>query len=82
MSRATLGVKRPCEGGITAPAIDTGCTPLQEQLAGASGRPTVLDAFRRARRTFRDGRRVDMGVLARELDVNRATLYRWVGSRE
>ncbi|MGD9531309.1 MAG: QsdR family transcriptional regulator, partial [Pseudonocardia sp.] len=41
-----------------------------------------LDAFRRARRTFRDGRRVDMGVLARELDVNRATLYRWVGSRE
>jgi AcrR family transcriptional regulator len=57
-------------------------TPLQEQLAGISSRPTALDAFRRARRTFLAGQRVDMGRLADDLGVNRATLYRWVGSRE
>ena len=26
--------------------------------------------------------RIDMSAMARELDINRATLYRWVGSRE
>lgn len=57
-------------------------TPLQEQLTGISSRPTALDAFRRARRTFLAGQRVDMGRLADDLGVNRATLYRWVGSRE
>jgi AcrR family transcriptional regulator len=57
-------------------------TPLQEQLTGIASRPTALDAFRRARRTFLAGQRVDMGRLADDLGVNRATLYRWVGSRE
>jgi AcrR family transcriptional regulator len=58
-------------------------TPLQRQLAGtAPARPTALDAFRLARRTFLDGARVDMQALARTLNVDRATVYRWVGSRE
>jgi len=58
-------------------------TPLQHQLAGAAApRPTALDAFRRARRTFLAGGRVDMQSLARALSVDRATLYRWVGSRD
>ena len=58
-------------------------TPLQRQLAGATtSRPTALDAFRSARRTFLAGDRVDMQALARALGVDRATLYRWVGSRE
>lgn len=58
-------------------------TPLQRQLAGtATARPTALDAFRLARRTFLAGDRVDMQTLARSLDVDRATVYRWVGSRE
>lgn len=57
-------------------------TPLQEQLTGTASRPTALDAFRQARRTFLAGQRVDMGRLADDLGVNRATLYRWVGSRE
>lgn len=56
-------------------------TPLQRQLAGA-GRPTALAAFRHARRAFQAGKRLDMQALAAELGVNRATLYRWVGSRE
>jgi len=58
-------------------------TPLQRQLAGTTtARPTALDAFRHARRTFLAGDRVDMQALARGLNVDRATLYRWVGSRE
>jgi AcrR family transcriptional regulator len=58
-------------------------TPLQRQLVGArAARPTALDAFRQARRTFLSGDRVDMHALARTLNVDRATLYRWVGSRE
>ena len=58
-------------------------TPLQRQLAGTTtARPTALGAFRLARRTFLAGTRVDMQVLARTLSVDRATVYRWVGSRE
>jgi AcrR family transcriptional regulator len=58
-------------------------TPLQRQLAGvAAARPTAIDAFRLARHTFLAGDRVDMQALARALGVDRATLYRWVGSRE
>lgn len=58
-------------------------TPLQDQLAGtATVRPTALDAFDQARRTFLAGDRVDMQALARALGVDRTTLYRWVGSRE
>lgn len=58
-------------------------TPLERQLAGTTAdRRTALDAFLVARRAFQSGRRLDMQALAAELGVNRATLYRWVGSRE
>src|ERR1700685_4520466 len=62
----------------------TGQTVLQRQLeAGAPARrATALDAFALAKRRFLDGHGVDMGALSRELGVNRATLYRWVGTRE
>jgi Tetracyclin repressor-like, C-terminal domain len=57
--------------------------PPQRQPAGtAIARPTALDAFRLARRTFLAGDRVDMQTLARTLHVDRVTVYRWVGSRE
>ncbi|HRQ64822.1 MAG TPA: QsdR family transcriptional regulator [Xanthomonadaceae bacterium] len=45
-------------------------------------RPTPLDALALARRRFLKGERVDVGALARELGIGRATLFRWVGSRE
>jgi AcrR family transcriptional regulator len=45
-------------------------------------RPTPLDALALARRKFLKGERIDVGALARELGVGRATLFRWVGSRE
>jgi len=66
-----------------APGPTTAGTPLRRQLAGTgSGRPTALDALREAQRMFQAGQRVDMQSLARKLGVDRATLYRWVGSRE
>ncbi|GAA2863459.1 QsdR family transcriptional regulator [Pseudonocardia halophobica] len=57
-------------------------TPLQRSLAGSAARPGALDAFLLARRRFQAGERIDMQALAAELGVNRATVYRWVGSRE
>jgi AcrR family transcriptional regulator len=45
-------------------------------------RATPLDAFRAARRKWLAGERIDIGALAAELGVSRATLFRWVGSRE
>jgi len=70
---------RPADAPEPRPAD----TPLRRQLARAtSARPTALDAFRHARRIFLGGGRVDMQALARSLGVDRATLYRWVGSRE
>ncbi|HWO68657.1 MAG TPA: TetR/AcrR family transcriptional regulator, partial [Umezawaea sp.] len=57
-------------------------TPLRRQLAGGAPRPTALDALAEATRVFQAGQRVDMRGLAAALEVDRATLYRWVGSRE
>jgi len=45
-------------------------------------RPGPLDAFRLARRKWQHAERIDMTALARELGINRVTLYRWVGSRD
>lgn len=61
-----------------------GQTVLQRQLQHGAPvrRATALDAFKLARRRFQRGERVDMGGLSAELGVNRATLYRWVGTRE
>src|SRR5690349_13657920 len=47
-----------------------------------SGKRVPSDALRLARRAWLAGRPVDMGALAEELGVGRATLYRWVGSKE
>jgi AcrR family transcriptional regulator len=38
--------------------------------------------LRLAQRRFLAPERIDMGVLADELDINRVTLYRWFGSRD
>lgn len=67
------------EAGSTAPTL------LEQHLAGNGDAPrsvTPLDAFRLARRKFVRKERVDMSELATELGVGRATLYRWVGTRD
>lgn len=43
---------------------------------------TPLDLFRAARRVWIAGERLDIGALANELGIGRATAFRWVGSRE
>lgn len=45
-------------------------------------RPTREDAIALARIQFLAGERVEMQALAAELQIARATLYRWVGERE
>jgi len=59
-------------------------TRLQRELADGAGRgrPTPLDAFKLARRRFLAAERAHVDALADELQINRVTLYRWVGSRE
>jgi AcrR family transcriptional regulator len=55
---------------------------LTPKTQAPSARRSPRDAFRLARQKWRSGERVDMSALARELGINRVTLYRWVGSRE
>jgi AcrR family transcriptional regulator len=59
-------------------------TRLQEALRESDrGELTgPVDAFRLARRKWQGAERIDMSALAKELGINRVTLYRWVGSRE
>jgi AcrR family transcriptional regulator len=58
-------------------------TPLSRALDATPDRKvTPLDAFRLARTRWLAGDRLDIGKLATELGVGRATVFRWVGSRE
>jgi AcrR family transcriptional regulator len=43
---------------------------------------TPAGAFLAARRMYLQGQRLDMGALAKQLGISRATLYRWTGHRE
>lgn len=61
------------------------------QTRAGTGADEVTPLFRRAKpqdaldlalATFASGARVDVGTLARQLAVSRATLHRWFGSRE
>lgn len=51
-------------------------------VSRGGARPGPADAFALARRKWVAGERFDIGRMARELGVGRATLFRWVGSRE
>jgi AcrR family transcriptional regulator len=49
------------------------------------GRPATAsrdDVLRAAREQYLNGQRVDLTIIARELGLGRATIYRWFGSRE
>jgi AcrR family transcriptional regulator len=65
-------------------APSTTPTALERALHSdeAPARATPLDALRLARRGWLEGGRLDMGTLAKELGIGRATLYTWVGSKE
>ena len=51
-------------------------------LEEAPTRVTVADVFELATAKWRAGERLDIGKLAEELGVGRATVFRWVGSKE
>lgn len=62
---------------------DTAPTRLARALRERKGRRAgPVDLFRLARRQWLKGERVDIGALAGELGIGRATAFRWVGSRE
>ena len=59
-------------------------TALERAVEGgaAAVRATPLSALHAARRMWLADLRIDMGALAAELSISRATLYNWVGDRE
>lgn len=65
-------------------SANTRPTGLEKALVGDDGatRSTPLDALHLARRHWVAGERIEMGALAAELGISRATLYTWVGSKE
>ncbi|NMO22735.1 transcriptional regulator [Pyxidicoccus fallax] len=56
-------------------------TPLARRLETPS-RATPQDLFTLALDWWKKGERFDIGRMAQELGVSRATVFRWVGSRE
>ena len=70
----------------TRPRPPSRPTPLARLLdpvdAVGPRRVTPLDVFRLARTRWLAGERLDVGKLAAELGVGRATVFRWVGTRE
>lgn len=63
--------------------VDRPATKLEQQLTGEDLQAvTPVDVLREARRRFLRMERLDMRELASDMGVSRATLYRWVGSRD
>lgn len=60
----------------------TGGPETEVKPSGAPRRAEAADAYRLARETFLSDRRVDMQTLAADLGIGRATLHRWVQTRE
>lgn len=57
-------------------------TPLSRMLADRDARADALTAFKVARKAFIASERLEMQELASQLGVSRATVFRWVGSRD
>lgn len=61
-----------------------GPTRLSVALADEASqtRVTPIDVFKHARQWWFEGRRLNLGALADEVGVSRATIFRWVGNRD
>lgn len=69
------------------PVMPRAKTPAPTRLSRAlreppAARATPLDLFALATRRWLRGERIDIGALAAELGIGRATAFRWVGSRD
>src|SRR5919204_230290 len=68
---------------MATPSPEPPMTSLERALDGNGAAPvTPLDALKLARERWLEAGRIDMGDLAADLGVSRATLYRWVGTKE
>jgi AcrR family transcriptional regulator len=56
--------------------------PLTKAKRGRPATASAEDVVRVVREQYLNGERVDLTVVARELGLGRATIYRWFGSRE
>ena len=70
---------RDAEVSVTVRETKLQAALAESDLSEDSG---PVRALRLGMRKFLGKDRIDMSAMARELDINRATLYRWVGSRE
>jgi AcrR family transcriptional regulator len=89
VSRTTKMNRRPEGGegeahGRAKRPVAAEPTPLSRSLQERSvpSKVTPLDAFELARSWWLAGERLDIGRLAKALGVGRATVFRWVGTRE
>ncbi|MGH3503592.1 MAG: QsdR family transcriptional regulator, partial [Nocardioidaceae bacterium] len=57
-------------------------SPTEPPSLAAGRRAGRDDALALVRRALLKGERIDMQRFAQELDINRVTLYRWVGTRD
>jgi AcrR family transcriptional regulator len=86
MNVAGYGCAMPQAPPVTATLGTVGAravpTRLSERLwSDAPPHADALRAFKAARRTFIDRRPLEMGALAKQLGVERTSLFRWVGNR-
>lgn len=87
-----MGAPLSAQASVVSPGTRTGteaersCQPTPLALALAAGsddrKVSPLTAFKLARRWWLQGRRLNLSALAEELDIGRATLMRWVGTKE
>lgn len=73
--------ERPVRPAGRTPPPSARVTPLARKL-DAPARATPQDLFALALDWWMKGQRFDIGRMAQELGVSRATVFRWVGSRE
>ncbi|MBB4687553.1 QsdR family transcriptional regulator [Amycolatopsis jiangsuensis] len=70
-------------GPAPRPTVRASETKLSRHLHGAVElKAGPLEAFKLARRAFLAGEQIDMGAISKALDVDRATLFRWLGNRD
>lgn len=86
MSRRPPVASRSAVGnGAFDTSAPAGSLAMRDARGGGpdlKSRVTPAAAFRAARRTFLRCERLDMRALALELEISRATLYRWTGDRD
>ncbi|WP_224241135.1 QsdR family transcriptional regulator [Hyalangium gracile] len=79
--RATAQRSELLERHAERPQPSARATPLAQRL-DAPTRATPQDLFTLAMDWWNRGERFDIGRMAQELGVSRATVFRWVGTRE